>query len=261
VAFETLDVAGVQLEFPRTTEVIAALNTLYDKYPQTDLFVLSENTFPGAVPDSVKEWCRVHQKYLVAGGRDFTPGGNQYYNTAFVIGPKGDIVFQQAKSVPVQFFDDGLPAKEQRVWNSPWGKIGLGICYDASYRRVNDELIRQGAQALIFPTMDEVDWGAHEHRLGTLVARMRAAEYGVPVFRLASSGISELIDAGGRVLVSADYPGQGEMIAGEIILTAQGHLPPDHWLAPFCTGVTGLLVAWMAAEWLTAKFRRKTNNL
>ena len=114
-----------------------------------------------------------------------------FYNTAFVIDPRGEVVFRQAKCVPIQFFKDGLPALEQRVWDSPWGKIGFCICFDLSYRRVADALIRSGAQALIVPTMDLAEWGAHQHRLNARIAPIRAAEYGIPIFRLASSGISQ----------------------------------------------------------------------
>ncbi len=59
----------------------------------------------------------------MVGGKD-PVGTNNYYNTAFVVGTNGEIVFKQVKSVPIQFFRDGLPAPEQKVWNSPWGKIG-----------------------------------------------------------------------------------------------------------------------------------------
>ncbi len=45
-------------------------------------------------------------------------------------------VFKQAKSVPIEFFQDGRPAAEQRLWHSPWGNLGICICYDLSYSRV-----------------------------------------------------------------------------------------------------------------------------
>jgi hypothetical protein len=47
-----------------------------------------------------------------------------FHNTAFVVGPDGDVIFEQAKSVPIQFFNDGRPATSQRLWDSPWGRIG-----------------------------------------------------------------------------------------------------------------------------------------
>src|SRR5207247_2212882 len=117
-----LRVAGMQLEFPGELELVASLNKLHRSQPQAELLVLSEYTFSdGPVPDRVRAWCRTNKVYLAAGGQDPLPGGG-YYNTIFVVGPNGDIVFQQAKKQPIQFFKDGLPAPEQRVWDSPWGR-------------------------------------------------------------------------------------------------------------------------------------------
>ena len=128
-------VAGVQLEFPAALEVPAVLDTLRHTHPDTEIFVLSEYTFDEPVPERVKAWCRTNRRYLIAGGKD-PAADNQFFNTAFVVGPDGEVVFRQAKSVPIQFFQDGLPAPARNVWPSPWGKIGLCVCYDLSYRRV-----------------------------------------------------------------------------------------------------------------------------
>src|SRR5216117_2763800 len=94
-----------------------------------------------------------------------------------------------------------------------------------SYRRVTDELIRQGAQAIIAPTMDVADWGGHQHQLHARVAPVRAAEYGVPIFRVCSSGISQLIDGAGCVVASAPFPGEQAAIGGPLELVRRGHLP------------------------------------
>lgn len=242
-------VAGIQLEFPSATEVVQGLDELLKRFPQTQLFVLSEYTFMAPVPESVKAWCREHQRYLIIGAEDVIP--NNFFDTAFVIGPNGEIVFQQAKSVPVQFMNDGLPAREQRVWDSPWGKIGICICYDLSYARVTDRLVRLGAQTIINPTMDVADWGRREHELHARVSPMRAAEYQVPIFRIASSGISQLTDHNGRVVGSAPFPGQQAIVAGTITLGEPGRLPIDRGLAPMCVGVvvlTVLSLAWTAAH-------------
>ncbi len=253
---QTLRVAGVQLEGAPTKNILQALDGLIAKHPDADLLVLSEYTFFGPVPGEIKDWCREHKKYLIVGGTD-PVSAHEYYDTAFAIGPDGTTVFKQAKSVPVQFFGDGLPAKEQRVWDSPWGKIGIGICYDASYRVVVDELIRQGAQLLIFPTMDVESWGGQEHRLNGLVGPVRAAEYQVPLFRLASSGISEAINPDGSVQSRAGYPGRGEAIAAEFKLPAKGRLPLDHWLAPVCSVVAGVLLVWCVVGKAISCWRRK----
>jgi apolipoprotein N-acyltransferase len=269
----TLRIAGLQLEFPAVPDVLTGLDKLAKAHPEAGLLMLSEYTFAdGPPPPSVKAWCQRNGKWLVVGGKQpIEPGSRRgdeadspahaplrlltsaatkerFYNTAFVISTNGDVVFTQAKSRPIQFFADGEPAPSQRVWDSPWGKLGIAICYDASYRQVTDGLIRQGAVALLIPTMDVEQWGEYQHRLNARMARLRAAEYRVPIFRVASSGISQIIDRTGREIATAPFPGQGEMIAGELRWTAKGGtVPLDEWLAPACTWATGGVMLWLGA--------------
>ena len=245
-------VAGMQMEFPAALEVPSALDKLAEKCPGAELFVLSEYTFDGPIPERVKTWCRKHKKYLIAGGKDFI-SRNDFYNTAFVLGPDGEIVFRQVKSVPIQFFKDGRPAPRQKLWDSPWGKLGICICYDLSYRRVTDELVRQGAQAIIAPTMDVEEWGEYQHDLHARVGPVRAAECGVPIFRVCSSGVSQLIDRAGRVVASAPFPGQQATIAGSLDLAEPSRLPLDHWLAPLSVGVTSAIILWLSLKALFGK--------
>ena len=244
-----LPLVGIQMEFPQEAIIPKILDHALAKNTNAPIFVMSEYTLDGPPPPALTNWCREHARFLIVGGK-VPAGADNYYNTAFVIGTNGDLVFQQAKSVPIQFFRDGLPAPEQKVWNSPWGKIGLCVCYDLSYTRVTDELIRQGAQLLIVPTMDVESWGRHQHELHSRVAPVRAAEYGVPIFRVASSGISQAVTGGGSVVAQTSIPGNGEIFSAQLRLPMRGALPLDRWLAPLCTGVTGvvtaalLLLAW-----------------
>ena len=249
-----LQVAGIQLEFPNEGAVLTALNQVAAKHPQVPLIVLPEYTFDGPIPQRVRDWCREQGKWLVVGGKD-PLGTTNYYNTAFVIGTNGAIVFQQAKCMPIQFFRDGLPAPQQRVWEAPWGTIGLCICYDLSYTRVTDALIRQGAQMIICPTMDVDLWGRYQHELHSRVAPVRAAEYNVPVFRVASSGISQAVDRQGQVRASAPFPGQGEIIVGTLApMGLGGTVPLDRYAAP----VAALVTVQTAVLALVSRLRRRS---
>ena len=248
-------IAGIQMEFPPAGILPKALDKALLKTPDAQIFVLSEYTLNGAVPDSLKDWCREHSHFLVVGGKDFVTN-DVYYNTAFVVGTNGDIVFQQAKSVPIQFFHDGLPAPKQEVWNSPWGKIGICICYDLSYTRVTDELVQQGAQLLIVPTMDVAEWGRHQHELHARVAPVRAAEYGIPIFRLASSGISQAIEGGGTVVAQTAMPGNGDILAAQLRLPHKATLPLDRFLAPICVAITGMTLFGLILLSLREKFSK-----
>lgn len=262
-----LVVAGAQLEFPAERKIKPTLDRILARQGRfevpgirvgtnVDLIVLSEYTLEGEPPAALKDWCRQHQKFLIVGGKDPSPGTN-YFNTAYVIGTNGEVVFKQVKSVPIQFFKDGLPAPEQKVWESPWGKVGICICYDLSYTRVTDELVRQGAQMLIVPTMDVADWGRHQHEMHARVAPVRAAEYGIPIFRVASSGISQGVSRQGWVQTSAPFEGEGEILffGAHLSRGRKGSLPLDRWLAPFCVVVTCAFVAWLGVP--TLRMRKK----
>ena len=83
---------------------------------------------PPPVPPMVKQWCARRRRYLIAGAKEYLdPGEHQYYNTAVVIGPDGQEVFKQVKSVPIQFFKDGLPAPEQK---RPVPKLEFPIVFE-----------------------------------------------------------------------------------------------------------------------------------
>ena len=256
-AHSRLSIVGVQLEFPNENILPKVLNCALAKNPNAQIFVLSEYTLEGPVPDSLKNWCRQHSRFLVVGG-EVLLGTTNFYDTAFVVGTNGEIVFQQVKCVPIQFFKDGLPAPEQNVWDSPWGKIGFCVCYDLSYTRVTDRLVEQGAQFLIVPTMDVEEWGRHEHELHARVAPLRAAEYGIPIFRLASSGISQAVNRDGDVIAQAPFPGSDDIIAAELPLFSRGSLPLDRYLAPICVGITTVVTAALLfLTWQDKRARRK----
>lgn len=247
-----LVLAGVQLEFPENNKIGESLGKVVSVTEQlrtrwlsratnVNLAVLPEYTLDREPTDALKDWCRTNQKFLIVGGKQ-PLGDTNFYNTAFVISTNGEVVFKQVKSVPIQFFKDGLPAPEQKVWDSPWGKIGICICYDLSYTRVTDALVRQGAQMLIVPTMDVETWGQHQHELHARIAPVRAAEYGIPILRVASSGISQGVMASGRVQSSAPFPGEGETIFFGANIGAKGVVPPDRLLATLSVFITGLFV-------------------
>ena len=288
-AAQPLRVAGLQLEFPALPDLLKNLDALTRSHPEAELLMLSEYSLEGPPPKALKTWCQRNRKWLVVGGKQpietpapeamaaavQTPaiaGTNgtatatplsasglpwlrsnapkeRFYNTAFVISTNGEVVFQQVKSRPIQFFADGEPAPSQKVWDSPWGKLGIAICYDASYRQVMDGLIRQGAVGLLVPTMDVEHWGAYEHGLNARMAVIRAAEYRVPIFRVASSGISQLIDQNGHEIVTAPFPGPGETLVGTLQLPTSGSsIPIDAWLAPTCTLTTVALIFGLSVE-------------
>ena len=209
--------------------------------------MLSELAFDGIVPARIRKWCAQEKVHLVAGGKDpVSEDGKVFYNSVFVVGSDGMVLHKQAKTIPIQLMADGLPAPDQTLWDSPWGKLGFCICYDKSFTSVTDKLVRLGAQALIVPTADEIEWGAYEHRLHARIAPVRAAEHRLPVLRVASSGISQLIERDGRVTTTAPFPGDLAMLAGTLRLGETGRIPPDRLLGRLCAWSSWALLGWLA---------------
>jgi apolipoprotein N-acyltransferase len=104
---------------------------------------------------------------------------------------------------------------------------------------------------IVAPTMDVAGWGPQEHITNARVAPVRAPEYGVPVFRLASSGISEAVDGNGQIQAMASYPGPGAILDARFALPLDGSLPVDRWAAPFAVGLVALLlVAHLLWRWI-----------
>jgi apolipoprotein N-acyltransferase len=242
-----LRVAAVQIEHKHDLEVLEALKLLRAKHPEAEVLVLSELAFDGIVPARVRKWCAQEKVHLVAGGKDpVSLDGKVFYNSVFVVGPDGNVLHKQAKTIPIQLMADGQPAPHQTLWDSPWGKLGFCICYDKSFTSVTDKLVRLGAQALIVPTADEIEWGAYEHRLHARIAPVRAAEHRLPVLRVASSGISQLIERDGRVTATAPYPGDLALLNGTLRLGETGRIPPDRSLGRICAWSSWALLAWLA---------------
>jgi len=249
---------GVQLEAPSEDDILNGLDKAVSMYPDVKLLVMSEYSLSEPPTNLIRAWCLRHERYLIIGGVEpLNPGPDgktRFADTAYVIDPSGRVVFSQGKSVPIQFMADGVPAEKQAVWESPWGKIGIAICYDMAYSRVMDGLIRKGAQMVVVPAMDAKSWGEYEHEMHSRITTVRAAEYGVPIFRVASSGISQAVNVRGRELSRAGFAVREGTVMTELTmfqdgqLLVIGRLPLDRHVAIVCVEMTGIIALILLAR-------------
>ena len=215
-------VTGIQIEagvtdkttlrFASEAKILELLNHAYEANPRAMIFVLPEYAVPGRPSEQLHNWVKQHHSYLVVGGKD--PDGDDFYNTAFVIGPDGHDAFSQAKAVPVPGLPDGFPAEKQDICPTTWGPVGLCVCYDLSFWEVCRQLKHLGARAIICPSMDLREWGWWEQQMNARWAPIRAAELGIPVLRVSSSGPSQLVWAGGEIQHTSKSPDDGETVSG-----------------------------------------------
>jgi apolipoprotein N-acyltransferase len=142
-----------------------------------------------------------HRAYICVGAHVRAKQGApcNFDNVALLIDPQGRIVGRQAKAVPIPFFHDGNPAESQEVIDTPYGRTGTYVCYDATFTDVPRRLVDMGAELLLGPVMDVEDWPAQERWQHADMAPFRSIELRRCAVRAASSGISQIIDTHGRI--------------------------------------------------------------
>lgn len=150
-------------------------------------------------------------------------------NRAFVVAPNGDIVARYDK---IHMFDVDLaggesyresatyrPGERAVVAPTPWGGLGLSICYDVRFAYLFRALAKAGASLITVPAAFTVPTGrAHWH----VLLRARAIETGCFVLAPAQTGLHDggrgtyghslIISPWGEVLADAGE-GVGHVIA------------------------------------------------
>lgn len=101
-----------------------------------------------------------HQIYLIGGSIPEKDSGS-VYNTSIIFSPEGEIL---AKHRKVHLFDIDVPGRitfkesdtlsagnSVTVFDTPYCKIGVGICYDIRFPELSMLMSRKGAKVLVFP--------------------------------------------------------------------------------------------------------------
>ena len=142
---------------------------------------------------------------------------NKLYNRSYLINSKGDI---QCKYDKIHMFDVKIskkesykesqifkPGKKIVVTKTPWGKIGLSICYDLRFPELYRKQVMMGAKLITIPSAFTTTTGkAHWHNL----IRTRAienssyvlapAQYGKNSLKRHTYGHSLIVSPWGEVL-------------------------------------------------------------
>lgn len=142
------------------------------------------------------------------------------YNRSFLLNPHGEIV---AKYDKIHLFDvevgDGQTYRESAkiiagdkavLATTPWGKLGMSVCYDLRFPQLYRTLAKAGAKIIAVPAaFTQVTGEAHWH----VLLRARAIETGCFVIAPAQTGIHDdgrktfghslIIDPWGKILADA----------------------------------------------------------
>jgi apolipoprotein N-acyltransferase len=241
-------VAGLQLEGVSLTSF---LEMTREMPKEADLVVWPEYSVPYDIRTSKRDW-RLLQELVVEKditltlGTKFGPDpDNRWRNIGLTVDSSG-ILGEHTKVHPVHFFDDGTPGKTTLPVATRHGKIGTPICFDCDYEDVIRGMTAAGAEMIVAPTMDAEKWTARQHDQHAELFRMRACENGRWLFVVATSGVSQIIDAKGHLHARLDALEQGAISGIMMRETRLTFYTRFGWLVPWAVFVvaTGCWI-WM----------------
>jgi predicted amidohydrolase len=168
---------------------------------------------PGPMTDAVTKACAERGVFAVVGMIE--KAGDRVYNAAALIGPEGCIGTYRKVHLPCmgadRFVDPG--DKPFAVYDLGGLRLGLGICFDASFPEAARILTLQGADVIALPT----NWAEPGRKIADLVCRVRAFEnnvYFLAVNRTGDEagfhfiGLSSLCSPAGEFIARADHDGE-----------------------------------------------------
>ncbi len=116
---------------------------------------------PGPTITAMADLARRHGLWLHCGSiPERAADGQLYSNTTVVLNPRGQIAAQYRK---IHLFDveaggttyresaTVAPGEEAVIFDTPWGRMGLTICYDLRFAELHRALALAGAQVIFQP--------------------------------------------------------------------------------------------------------------
>ncbi|XP_076004729.1 omega-amidase NIT2 [Genypterus blacodes] len=126
----------------------------------TGFFSQYAERIPGESTQVLSEVAKENKVFLVGGSIPEDDGG-KLYNSCPVFGPDGTLILKHRK---IHLFDIDVPGKIRfqesetlspgsslSVFDTPFCKVGVGICYDMRFAELAQLYSREGCQVLVYP--------------------------------------------------------------------------------------------------------------
>ena len=161
--------------------------------------------------------------YLVAGTFPVQLDDGSYCNRAYFCSPDGACEFQD--KLMMTRFESELwhisPGDKVTLFPTPWGPVGISICYDNEFPLIARRQVEQGAQVILAPSCTDTLAGYHRVRIGCQARALENQCYVVMAPVVGKVDWSAAMDihvgaAGIFTPVDVGFPSDGVLIQGEM---------------------------------------------
>lgn len=172
----------------------------------------------GPSSEEIASACSETGVYAVAGFIE--KEGGRFFNSAMVVGPNGVIGSYRKVHLPFLGVDRFLSPGDRpfNIFELPFGRVGINICYDSSFPEAARVLKLKGAEMIILPT----NWPPGAWRNPEFVIQTRAMENHINFVAVNRVGVergwhfigkSKAIDYNGDTIIAAAGDGEELMLA------------------------------------------------
>lgn len=159
---ENLKTAAAFLDEARSAsaQLVVFPEVFMNHYPsETPFDQMETETLEGAFVRTMSQMAKQHRVWCIFGMRETAPGTvGRSFNTTVVLNDSGDIVGVYRKT---HLYDAFGARESDRVVPgdtlfdpvaSPWGRLGVFVCYELRFPEVAREQVARGADILVVPS-------------------------------------------------------------------------------------------------------------
>ncbi len=115
---------------------------------QKQYYFREAETIPGPATDRIADAARRHGMFIQLGLAEQALHGNAIYNSSVLIGPEG--IAGVFRKIHNQFeFPYFLPGEDSTVVQTPFGGVGMIICYDLCFPELIRSYVLRGADCIL----------------------------------------------------------------------------------------------------------------
>jgi len=236
---------------------------------RVDAFVWPEGALQEspAAPHNVevRDLARATGAEVWSGAYHRVPAGNGLdvrYNSAYRVGADGTVDGRYDKSVLVPFAEyvplkDVVPGFDRirlpgdfeaghgaKVYSAGGARIAFLICYESIATAYVRTAVRQGANLLVNVSLDSWFGQSSELSQHLMLASIQSAQFGVPLVRSTTTGLSAFVDARGVITARTEMSTRSALVRTvRPVRVPSPYARYGDWFAWTCVAGTAVLLA------------------